>query len=273
MLYIVPTPIGNLEDMTFRALRVLKEVDLVAAEDTRHSRKLFNHYGIDTPLTSYFAHNEASKGERILEALREGKKVALISDAGTPAISDPGNLLVKRCRDEGLPVTALPGACAFVTALSFSGLPLDRFAFEGFLPPKSHGRRQLFKRLAAEERTLAFYESPNRLVATLEDIVEELGGKREVAVARELTKVHEELFRGPVADAIDHFGRSKVKGEIVLMVAPAPKEKPKLTIREALIKGREELDLPMKQIVKMVAKEYGVPGSDVYKESLSLKDE
>lgn len=272
-LYLVATPIGNLEDLTFRALRILKEVALVAAEDTRHSRKLFSHYGIATPLTSYFQHNEAAKGERILEALRRGKSVALISDAGTPAIADPGFLLVRRCRDEGLPVAAVPGPSALVAALAVAGLPTDRFAFEGFLPAKTRARCEALGRLRGEGRTTVFYEAPHRLLAALGDVASELGGEREVAVARELTKIHEELFRGTVAAAIEHFGGSRVRGEIVLMVAPAAAEKPAGSVRDALRRYRAETDLPMREIVKRVAREFGLPGSEVYRESLALRQD
>jgi len=272
-LYIVATPIGNLEDVTLRALRILKEADLVAAEDTRHSRKLFSHYGISTPMTSYFQHNEASKGERILEALRQGKSVALISDAGTPAISDPGFDLVRRCREEGLPVVAVPGPSAVVAALSVTGLPTSRFAFEGFLPPKTQARRLVLRRLKGEDRTCVFYESPHRLAAALEDLQAELGSEREVAVARELTKIHEELFRGTVAEAIAHFGRGRVRGEIVLMVAPAPEEEPRGTVKEALRKWREDTDLSRRQVVKEVARDFGLPVKEVYRESLELDEE
>lgn len=271
-LYLVATPIGNLEDLTFRALRVLREVDLVAAEDTRHSRKLFSHYGINTPLTSYFQHNEAAKGERLLELLRQGKAVALISDAGTPAISDPGFLLVRRCREEGIPVTAVPGPSAAIAALSISGLPTERFAFEGFLPSRSGARRKILRGLQGADRTVIFYEAPHRLRAALRDVLEELGGQRQVAVARELTKLHEELFRGPVSAAIEHFGEVRVRGEIVLMVAPAPEEKPRGTVREAL---RRQMDggVPPREVVKQVAREFGVSGSEVYQEYLLLKQE
>ena len=162
-LYVVATPIGNLEDLTPRALRILREVDLVASEDTRHSRKLFNHYGIDTPLTSYFQHNEAAKGERLLHVLQEGQDVALISDAGTPAISDPGSLLVQRCHEVGIPVSAIPGPSALIAALSMAGLPTERFAFDGFLPAKTHARRQALRPLRQEQRTTVFYETPHRL--------------------------------------------------------------------------------------------------------------
>ncbi len=273
-LYIVATPIGNLEDITLRALRVLKEVDLVAAEDTRHSRRLLTHFGIGARLTSYFEHNEAAKGERLVEELRAGKSVALISDAGTPAISDPGYLLVRRCRDEGIAVVAVPGPSAAVAALSISGLPTDRFSFEGFLPARSAGRKAAFRTVAKEGRTAIFYEAPHRLAASLRDLASELGEEREVAVARELTKMHEELFRGSAKEALEHFGAQKVRGEIVLLVAPAPEEKPAGTVREALLRRqREKSNLSMKEIVREVAKEFGLPGSDVYREALKLREE
>jgi 16S rRNA (cytidine1402-2'-O)-methyltransferase len=277
-LYIVATPIGNLEDLTFRALRILREVDLVAAEDTRHSRKLFSHYGIGTPLTSFFQHNEAVKGERLLEDLRQGKSVALISDAGTPAIADPGFLLVRRCREEGIPVIAVPGPSAVVTALSVAGLPTDRFAFEGFLPAKTKGRREALRRLRQENRTTVFYEAPHRLPAALRDLAEELGEDREVAVARELTKIHEELYRGTASGALDHFGSGRVRGEIVLMVAPAVDaefggEKADAgSLEEALRKLSAE-GMPPRQAVKQVAKEFGLPRDEVYRIWVATKDE
>jgi 16S rRNA (cytidine1402-2'-O)-methyltransferase len=276
-LYLVATPIGNLEDLTFRALRILQEVDLVAAEDTRHSRKLFNHYGISTPLTSYFAHNEAQKGERLLTELRAGKSVALISDAGTPAISDPGFLLVRRCRDEGIAVLAVPGPSAVVAALAISGLPTERFAFEGFLPARSKARREALRQLRTEPRTTIFYEAPHRLPATLREICEELGAERDVAVARELTKLHEELFRGPAKAAVEHFGAGRVRGEIVLLVAPAAAGAAEpatavATVEASLRKLRGE-GLPLRQAVKQVAKEFGLPGDEVYRRALAMKGE
>ncbi|WP_432822766.1 16S rRNA (cytidine(1402)-2'-O)-methyltransferase [Trichloromonas sp.] len=273
-LYLVATPIGNLEDITLRALRVLKEVDLVAAEDTRHSRKLFNHFGITTPLTSFFQHNEAAKGERLIELLRQGKSVALISDAGTPAISDPGYLLVCRCREEELPLTAIPGPSAVVTALSLSGLPVARFAFDGFLPAKSGARREVFAGLDSEcQRTVAFYEAPHRLLAALQDLRSELGDDRQIAVARELTKMHEELFRGTVAAALEHFGQNRVRGEIVLMVAPTVVAPPQETVREAILRLQADTDLSRREVVKQVARQFGLSGSEVYKESLDLDEE
>jgi len=271
-LYLVATPIGNLEDITLRALRILKEVAVIAAEDTRHSRKLLSHYGIATPLTACHQHNEEAKGGQLLRRLQEGESVALISDAGTPAISDPGFLLVRLCRDAGIPVTAVPGPSATVAALSISGLPVDRFAFDGFLPAKSSQRRETFRRLLHEERTVLFYEAPHRLAASLADLVLELGAAREIAVARELTKLHEELFRGPSAAVQAHFGAEKVRGEIVLMVAPAPPAPPSSeTVPEALQRVAAETGLPMKGVVKLVAKAFGLPGDEVYKVALELK--
>ncbi len=273
ILYLVATPIGNLEDITLRALRILKEADLVAAEDTRHSSKLFRHFGIETPLTSFFEHNEAEKGEQLLTALREGRAVALISDAGTPAIADPGFILVRRCREEGIPVIAVPGPSAVITALSSSGLPTDRFAFEGFLPSRPAARRKILNALAGESRTLIFYETPHRLLSALRDMSEIFGEERLVAVARELTKLHEELFLGTAGEALEHFGKDKIRGEIVLLAAPAPPTKPTGSVRDALRKWKRETELPMRDIVKQVAREYGVPGSEVYRESLAIKED
>jgi len=271
---VVATPIGNLEDLTMRALRILKEVDLVAAEDTRHSRKLLQHYGIATPLTSCYDHNELAKSGQILELLHQGRSVALISDAGTPAISDPGFQLVRRCREEGLPVAAVPGPSAVVAALSIAGLPVDRFIFEGFLPAKSAARATHLRRFVGEERTVVFYEAPHRLLKTLQAVVQELGPDRQLAVARELTKLHEELFRGTAGEALRHFGNTPVKGEIVLLVAPSPAPTlPAETVPEALRRLRAETGAPMRQIVKQVAKMSGLSGSEVYRQSLLLDEE
>jgi len=272
-LYLVATPIGNLEDITLRAIRILKEADLIAAEDTRHSRKLCAHFGITTPLTSFFEHNEKVKGERILDVLRSGKNVALISDAGTPAIADPGFILVRRCREEGIPVAAVPGPSAAIAALSISGLPTDRFAFEGYLPSRSKGRRDVFRKVSAEERTAIFYEAPHRLMASLTDLVAELGPGREIAVVRELTKIHEELLRGRAEEVLAEIsGREKVRGEIVLLVAPAPAEiVPNRPLEEVLEERLKETTRPPRQVVKEVAKEFGLPGSEVYEIYLEVK--
>ncbi len=222
MLYLVPTPIGNLEDITMRALRVLREVDLIACEDTRTSGVLLAHYGITTPRTSYHAHNEVQKAPQLVAQMQAGKRIALVTDAGSPGLSDPGFYLVRACLHAGLPVEALPGPTALVPALTASGLPTDRFVFEGFLPQKK-GRQTRLRLLAAEPRTLVLYESPHRLVKTLGEMEPFFGPERPIAVARELTKKFEELRRGPLAEVRAHFAaQPAVKGEIVLVVGGKP---------------------------------------------------
>ena len=218
MLYLVPTPIGNCEDITLRALRILKEVDLIACEDTRRSATLLTHYGIDTPYTAYHDHNERRKTPRLIQRMQTGTSVALITDAGSPGLSDPGFYLVRACLQDGIPVTALPGATALVPALTGSGLPCERFVFEGFLPAKK-GRRKRLAELAIETRTLVFYESPHRLLRTLEDLEGVLGSERPAAVARELTKKFEDLRRGTLAQLHAEYAASeRVRGEIVIIV-------------------------------------------------------
>jgi len=217
MLYIVSTPIGNLKDITLRAIEVLKDVDLIASEDTRHTGILLKHYGIATPQTSYFEHNEQKKSRYLLGLLEEGKDVALVSDAGTPGISDPGFRLIQLAQTEEIPVTVVPGACAAVAALTLSGFPSDRFCFEGFLPVKSAARKKVLASLADETRTLIFYESPHRVAKTLRDIEEVLDNPA-VVVAREITKRFEEVRKGSAKDLADHFSSKKVKGEIVILV-------------------------------------------------------
>ena len=216
-LYIVPTPIGNLEDMTFRAIKVLKEVDFILAEDTRTSGKLLKHFEITTPMQSHHMHNEHKMVERIVEKLQSGQSIALISDAGTPAISDPGFLLTRACVQQGIEVECLPGATAFVPALVNSGLPNDRFVFEGFLPIKK-GRQTRLQELAEEERTMIFYESPHKLIKTLSQFVEYFGGDRQVSVSRELTKLYEETVRGTLKEVHIHFTEKLPKGEFVIVV-------------------------------------------------------
>lgn len=220
VLYIVATPIGNLEDITFRAVRILREADLIAAEDTRHSRKLLSHFGISKPLTSYFDHNKELKGRYILDQLAEGVSVALITDAGTPCISDPGYQLVRDAVAAGFAVVPVPGPSAAVTALSASGLPTDAFVFEGFLPNKQGKRREKLAMVKGEQRVVIFYESPNRLLATLTDLREVLG-ERELVVARELTKIYEEFIRGSCSLVIEKLQDRTIKGEVVILVAPA----------------------------------------------------
>ncbi|MGB0930440.1 MAG: 16S rRNA (cytidine(1402)-2'-O)-methyltransferase [Chitinophagales bacterium] len=218
MLYLVPTPIGNLEDITLRALRILKEVDVILAEDTRKSGFLLKHYEISKPLQSHHTHNEHKTLQRIVEQLQSGAKMALVTDAGTPGISDPGFLLVRECRKVGIEVESLPGATAFVPALVNSGIPCDKFCFEGFLPQKK-GRKTRLEFLQNETRTMVFYESPFRLVKTLEQFVAFFGAERQAAVSRELTKLHEENVQGTLAELLQHFKAKKVKGEIVMVVA------------------------------------------------------
>lgn len=221
MLYLVPTPIGNLEDITLRALRILKEVHLIACEDTRTSGVLLAHYGIETPRTSYHDHNEAQKAPELIARMQAGQQIALISDAGAPGISDPGFYLVRACLRHDLPVEVLPGPTAFVPALTASALPSDRFVFEGFLPVKK-GRQTRLQELAAEPRTMVFYESPHRLVKTLGHLAEAFGPERPAAVARELTKKFEEVRRGTLTELQSYFAdQSRVRGEIVLVVGGA----------------------------------------------------
>ncbi len=271
-LYVVATPIGNLEDMTYRSVRILQDVALVAAEDTRHSRKLLDHYGIRTPMISYHEHNEEARAEQLVAKLLAGESLALISDAGTPCIADPGYRLVSRCRQQDIDVVAIPGASAVIAALSIAGLATDAFRFIGFLPAKAHGRGQVLQQLVEEKQTTVCYESPHRLIACLEQVVEVCGSDRPLAVARELTKRHEELFYGTAEEAFDHFSAASVKGEIVLLFGPAPERKRSGTVKEALEELRNTTELSWKQIVKQVAREFGLPGSDVYKESLGLRD-
>lgn len=218
MLYLVPTPIGNLQDITQRALDVLQEVDLILAEDTRTSKKLLQHFGIDTPLKSHHMHNEHREVPHLVEQLQSGRNIALISDAGTPGISDPGFLLTRACIKAGLEVSCLPGPTAFVPALVMSGLPNDRFVFEGFLPQKK-GRQTRLKLLAGEERTMVFYEAPHRLIKTLTQMATYFGEERQVAVSREISKKYEETVRGSIEEVRMHFQNHPPKGELVLVVA------------------------------------------------------
>ncbi|RKU21732.1 16S rRNA (cytidine(1402)-2'-O)-methyltransferase [Candidatus Poribacteria bacterium] len=217
-LYLVSTPIGNLEDITLRALRILKEVDLIAAEDTRQTRRLLTHYKIHTPLTSYFEGNQQMKGDKLIERLKSGETIALVSDAGTPIISDPGYPLLRRCIDAEIPIVPVPGASAVVTAASISGLPLHNFVFEGFLSPKSGKRKRQLGVLADEERTLILFESPHRLRRCLEDAFEVMG-ERDIVVARELTKRFEEVFRGNVSEALEKFRDTEPRGEFTILIA------------------------------------------------------
>jgi 16S rRNA (cytidine1402-2'-O)-methyltransferase len=218
MLYLVPTPIGNLQDITLRALEILKQADVILAEDTRITSKLLNHYQVNRPLTPYHQHNEHQVLQHLINQLLEGKNMAMVSDAGTPGISDAAFLLVRECIKVGVKVQCLPGATAFVPALVNSGLPMNRFVFEGFLPLKK-GRQTLFKKLAEEERTMIFYESPHRLVKTLQDFAQYFGADRQASVSRELSKLFEENAHGTLQELATHFQQKEVKGEIVIVVA------------------------------------------------------
>ena len=218
-LFIVPTPIGNLEDITLRSIEVLKSADLILAEDTRTSSKLLKHYDIDTPVESFHMHNEHKKLESIINKLRSDSKIALISDAGTPGISDPGFLLVRECINNDVEVECLPGPTAFVPALVSSGLPCDRFSFEGFLPIKK-GRTKRLKELSTETKTMVFYESPHRILKTLNDLSNYFDVESQISVSRELTKLYEETFRGTIKESVEYFEKNKTKGEFVIVLSP-----------------------------------------------------
>ncbi len=230
-LYIVPTPIGNLKDITFRALEILKSVDAILAEDTRTTGQLLKHFEISKPLISHHAFNEHQSVQKVIQELLTGKKMALVSDAGTPVISDPGFLLVKACHENHLVVETLPGATAIIPALVNAGFPTDRFVFEGFLPHKK-GRKTKLEVLAIEDRTMVFYESPHRLVKTLEQMADVFGPEREACVSRELSKLYEENRKGTLSDLASHYGAHGVKGEIVLVVAGITKKEKKTLLRQ-----------------------------------------
>ena len=267
-LYVVATPIGNLEDVTLRAVRVLREVALVACEDTRRTARLLQSHGVSTPTTSFFEHNERWKGERILRALREGRDVALVSDAGTPGISDPGFRLVREARAEGLPVIPVPGPSAAVAALSVSGLPTDRFLFVGFLPSRAQARRAALRDLSAERATLVVYEAPTRAVETLSDMAA-AWGDRDAFLCREATKVHEEYVRGRLSVLRDALAaRAGVKGEIVLVVAGAP-EAPVAEGQPEEVYARLAAEgLTRRAAVKETARRLGLPAREVYRRVL-----
>ena len=273
ILYIVATPIGNLEDITYRALRILKESDLIAAEDTRHSRKLLSHFGITTRLTSYYDHNQTLKGERILAALLEGRQVALISDAGTPCISDPGYQLVRDALTAGIKVIPIPGACAAVAALSCAGLPTNSFTFAGFPPNKEGKRRSFLAELTHAHGTVVLYEAPHRLAATLSDIATVLG-ERQVVVARELTKLYEECLRGTASAVREQVQDGRERGEVVLLIAPADESSmqtegpsPEDQIKELLARGHS-----VKEAAALVAATTGLPKRELYAQALIMKN-
>ena len=271
-LYLVATPIGNLEDITLRALRVLKEVDLIACEDTRQTLKLLSHYGIKTRLVSYHEHNEMTKAAELVVDLEGGAKIALVTDAGMPGISDPGFRLIALAIRHHVPVVPIPGASAFLAALVASGLPTDSFRFSGFLPAKSGQRRKLLESVKDSPRTQVFYEAPHRLLETLSDVSEILGEDRHVVVAREVTKIHEEFLRGRAGEILGQLkARGDVKGEITLLiakaeegVAPSPSESVSVAQRVREIMSKEKAD--EKAALKKVAKERGIGKSEAYRE-------
>ena len=274
-LYLCATPIGNLEDITYRVLRTLKEVDLIAAEDTRNSIKLLNHFEIETPMTSYHEYNKFDKGRVLVDKLLEGQNIALITDAGTPAISDPGEELVKMAHAAGITVTSLPGACACITALTLSGLPTRRFAFEAFLPADKKERKQILDSLVNETRTLIIYEAPHHLLKTLNDLLGTQGNRR-VTVCRELTKKHETVFLTTLAEAVDHYTANDPKGECVMVIEGKTfSELAQNSIDEWNRLPLEEhmqlyLDRGMdkKDAMKAVAKDRGVSKQEIYKQLL-----
>lgn len=266
-LYIVSTPIGNLEDITLRALRILKEVDFIAAEDTRHSLKLLNHFGIKKPIISYWSEKEKVKSEEIIEKLCSGFSVALISDAGTPGISDPGAVLIKNAVNEGIRVVSIPGPSAVIAALSVSGLSTKEFAFIGFLPPKAAQRQKRLKELAFEPMTLIFYEAPHRILDTLADIKEILGERRSV-LAKEITKLHEEILRGTISEILDILKTRTIAGEYVIIVEGKGKET--ASIEEALeeLKSLMKMGKGRKEAARIIAEQYGLSKKELYNRSL-----
>jgi len=275
ILYLVPTPIGNLGDISLRAKQTLENADFIAAEDTRVSLKLLNHLEIKKPLVSYYEHNKTFKGGRIVERILAGETCALVSDAGSPAISDPGEDLVKECAAAGITVCAIPGPCAAITALSISGQSTGRFCFEGFLSMSKKSRREHLDSLRAEKRTMIFYEAPHKLMNTLEDMVEVFGAERPVSFCRELTKLHEEVLRTTLGQAIVHFTETPPKGEFVLVVAGAPeeaKEIPTATDAAGRVNVLISQGLSRKDAIKQTAQELGLPKNAVYAAALGEEE-
>lgn len=269
-LYICPTPIGNLEDITLRTLRILKEVDLIAAEDTRHTIKLLNHYEIKKPLTSYHEHNIKEKGIELIDRLQKGESIALVSDAGMPGISDPGQDLIHLAIKEDIQVIVLPGPTASIAALVVSGLNTDKFVFEGFLSSRKKERIDQLKSLKDEKRTLIIYESPHRILDTLDNMLSTLEN-RNIAIVRELTKIYEEIFRGTIEEAIEKFSSGKIKGEFVIIIEGNQDEGVELNIdiEEELLKYINQ-GISKKESVKKVAEEFNLPKNEVYQKSIEL---
>ncbi|MGO1369942.1 MAG: 16S rRNA (cytidine(1402)-2'-O)-methyltransferase [Senegalia sp. (in: firmicutes)] len=277
-LYICPTPIGNLEDITIRTLNTLKSVDLIAAEDTRHTLRLLNHFEIKKPLTSYHEHNKREKGSILIEKLLNGENIALVSDAGMPGISDPGSDMVKLVIENGLDVDVLPGATASILALILSGFNTEKFVFEGFLPSKSNNRKERLEELKLEYRTMIFYESPHRIKLMLKDLSKVLGN-RQIALARELTKRYQEVIRMNIEDVLEKFEKENPKGEFVIVVDGVDKEQIEdieenlwedLTIREHILEYMEK-GYSKKESIKKVSKERNIKKNEVYKESIDIE--
>ena len=276
MLYLVPTPIGNLGDISIRCRQILEEADFIAAEDTRITLKLLNHLGIKKSLVSYYEHNKASKGNVILERILNGETCALVSDAGSPAISDPGEDLVKQCAEAGITVCAIPGPCALITALSISGQSTGRFCFEGFLSTSKKSRREHLEALIGETRTMIFYEAPHKLLATLQDMAAAFGADRPISLCRELTKLHEEVVRTTLGAALEAYTIQPPKGEFVLVVAGAPVQgKTCATVEDAALRVRELMQqgISRKDAVKQASKELDLPKNVVYDAALHLNEE
>ena len=275
MLYLVPTPIGNLGDISIRCRETLESVDFIAAEDTRVTLKLLNHLGIKKSLVSYYEHNKAFKGDQIVDRILAGETCALVSDAGSPAISDPGEDLVKQCAAAGITVTAIPGPCAAITALSISGLPTGRFTFEGFLSTSKKSRQEHLQALAKEQRTMIFYEAPHKLLSTLEDMRDTFGADRSISLCRELTKLHEEVVRTTLGEAVEKYTETPPKGEFVLIIAgaePEVEEVPTETDAAAYLAKLLESGLSRKDAIKQTAKDLGLPKNVVYDLALNCKD-
>ncbi len=275
MLYLVPTPIGNLGDISQRCRATLESADFIAAEDTRVTLKLLNHLGIKKSLVSYYEHNKAFKGDQIVERILNGETCALVSDAGSPAISDPGEDLVKQCAAAGIVVCAVPGPCAAITALSISGQSTGRFCFEGFLSTAKKSRRSHLESLKKETRTMIFYEAPHKLLSTLEDLAEAFGEDRGISLCRELTKLHEEVVRTTLGEAVQKYAENPPKGEFVLVVAGAPEEIPEVaTESDAAARVAQLMSegLSRKDAVKQTAKELSLPKNVVYDAALALDE-
>lgn len=267
MLYLVPTPIGNLGDISVRCREILAQADFIAAEDTRVTLKLLNHLELKKPLVSYYEHNKASSGGKILDRIQAGEVCALVSDAGSPAISDPGEDLVRQCAEADIPVSAVPGPCAVITALSISGLPTGRFTFEGFLSTAKKSRNQHLEALRTETRTMVFYEAPHKLLATLEDMSAVFGPDRRVSLCRELTKLHEEVLRTTLGQAAEYYRNTPPKGEFVLVVRGAqPQAEQEATLEDglALVERLREEGLSLRDAVKRAAKELGLSRNQLY---------